>query len=124
MHIFTKILQIILKSRYQINITWLDEISEDKPVLIFPSHIAFIDPVILYAFLRTKWKICPAVSEEYYNKPILNLIFHKIWAIPVIDVDKEQKKLKSESLMNEISNKLNEGNKILLYPQWAMAISH
>lgn len=117
-----KILQTLIKIRYNINIKGLENLSEKTPTLIFPSHVALMDPVIIYAFLRTKWKICPIVWEEYYNKPILKQIFKRIWAISVVDLEKnEQDKLETNQLMSNIIDSLNEWKKILLYPQWAMA---
>lgn len=87
-----------------------------------PSHVALMDPVIMFAFLWEKKKLSPVVTEDYYNIPILRSIFKSIWAISIPDlVWDKAKTLDTSAITKEAVNALECGRNILLYPQWALA---
>ena len=122
MSISSKLLKFLIRFRYRVNITWLELLNSDWAKLIFPSHIALMDPVIMFAFLWEKKKLSPVVTESYYNKVLLKRIFSSIGAIPVPDLTTDKsKELDTSAIIDKIKVALDNNRNILLYPQWALA---
>ena len=122
MEFVSKILKFFIKLRYQVNVSWLELLDSDGPKLFFPSHIALIDPIILFAFLWKRKRIKPVVTENYYNVPILRQIFDLIWAIPVLDLTRDKnKELDTSEIVWKVIKGLKNNYNVLLYPQWALA---
>lgn len=122
MNFSSKLLKFFIKLRYRVNITWIELLDSSEPTLFFPSHVALIDPIILFAFLWKKKRIKPVVTENYYNIPVLKRIFDLIWAIPVLDLTRDKsKELDTSVIVEKIINWLKNGYNVLLYPQWSLA---
>ncbi len=122
MRFISRILKFLIRFRYSVNITWLELLDSDGPKLFFPSHVALMDPVILFAFLWKKKRIRPVVTENYYNIPVLKQIFDLIWAIPVLDLTRNKnKELDTSEIVWKIIEGLEDGYSVLLYPQWSLA---
>ena len=118
----SKFLQFLIKFRYRIKITWLELLDSEWSKLILPSHVALMDPVIMFAFLWQKKKLSPVVTEDYYNVPILKSIFKSIWAISIPDLTwNKAKTLDTSAITKEAIEALKNDRNILLYPQWALA---
>lgn len=118
----SRILKLLIGFRYRVKITWLELLDSEGPKLFFPSHIALMDPIILFAFLWNKKRIKPVVTENYYNIPILKQIFDLIWAIPVLDVTRDKnKELDTSEIVRKVIKWLEDGYNVLLYPQWSLA---
>ena len=121
MSLSSKLMKFFIKSRYHVNITWMELLNEKWSNLILPSHVALMDPVIMFAFLGEKKWLSPVVTEDYFNVPVLKQIFKSIWAIPVPDLTKNSKELDASVIVGNAVNALENGRNILLYPQWALA---
>ena len=122
MSITSKILKFLIRFRYRVNIKWLELLDEKWSNLILPSHVALIDPVIMFAFLWEKKKLSPVVTEDYYNIPVLKQVFKSIWAICVPDLTGDKSKnLDASAIVADAVDALKNGGNILLYPQWALA---
>ena len=122
MKLLLTIAKYLLKIRYRINITWQELLDSHESKLILPSHIALVDPIIIYSFFREKGKICPLITQSYFNIPILRYFFRKMWAISVADTHKNDKdKPNTDELVAQITDWLATWKNILLYPQWALA---
>ena len=117
----SKLMKFFIRSRYRVNITWMELLNEKWSNLIFPSHVALMDPVIMFAFLWDKKSLSPVVTEDYFNIPVLKQIFKSIWAIPVPDLTKNSKELDASIIVRNATEALENGRNILLYPQWALA---
>ena len=120
--IISSLLKILLWLRYSIDIKWLELLEEKWSKLILPSHVALMDPAILFAYLWNKKRLSPVVTEEYYNIPVLKWIFKWIWAISVPDLTWDKARtLDTDKIVKNITDALSSWNNILLYPQWALA---
>ena len=118
----SKLLKFLIKFRYRVDITGLELLDSDWATLIFPSHVALIDPLIMFAFFWEKKKLSPVVTESYYNKFLLKWIFNSIKAIPVPDLTTDKsRELDTSTIIEKIKLSLNNNRNILLYPQWALA---
>ena len=122
MTLSSKLLKFLIRFRYRVNITWLELLNSDWAKLIFPSHVALMDPVIMFAFLWEKKKLSPVVTESYYNNFLLKWIFNSIGAIPVPDLTTDKSnELDTSDIVEKIKKSLENNHNILLYPQWALA---
>ena len=117
----SKLMKFFIRFRYRVNITWLELLDEEWLKLIFPSHVALMDPVIMFAFLWEKKWLSPVVTEDYFNIPVLKQIFKSIWAISVPDLTKNSKVLDASAIVWDAIKSLENDRNILLYPQWALA---
>ena len=122
MRLSSALLKILIKIRYRINISGLELLDTPWSKLILPTHVALMDPIIMFAFLSRKKKINPVVTESYYKKPVLKWMFDMVWAIPVADLTLDKNKtLDTDAIVWNITNALKNDHNVLLYPQWALA---
>ncbi len=122
MGLITKLLKLLIRFRYSVNITWLELLNSDESKLILPSHVALVDPIMIFAFLWKKKKINPVVTENYYNVPILKPIFISVWTIPVLDLTNDKtNELDTSAIVWKVIKALQNNRNVLLYPQWALA---
>ena len=99
----------------------MELLDEKGSKLILPSHVALMDPVIMFAYLWDQKWLSPVVTEDYFNIPVLKQIFKSIWAISVPDLTKNSKELDASVIVWNATKALENGRNILLYPQWALA---
>ena len=118
----SKLLKFLIRFRYRVNITWLELMNSDGSNLILPSHIALMDPVIMFAFLWEKKNLSPVITESYYNIPVLKRILDSIWAIPIADLTSDKSlELDTAAIVWKAIDALKNNSNILLYPQWELA---
>lgn len=117
----SKLLQTLIRFRYRVEIKWMDLLDGKESKLILPTHVALMDPVIMFAYLWDKKSLSPVVTEDYFNIPVLKQVFNSIWAIPVPDLTKNSKELDTSKIVWNIRKALENDHNILLYPQWALA---
>ena len=117
----SKLMKFLIRFRYHVNIEWLELLDEKWSKIILPSHVALMDPLIMFAFLWDKKRLSPVVTEDYYNVPVLKQVFKSIWAIPIPDLTKNSKELDTSAIVKNIKKALENDCNILLYPQWALA---
>ena len=118
----SKLLKFMTKFRYSVKITWMELLNEKWSKLILPTHVALMDPVIIFAFLWDKKSLSPVVTEDYYNIPVLKQLFKSIWAISIPDLTGDKSKnLDTSAIVANITKALENDRNILLYPQWALA---
>ena len=86
-----------------------------------PTHVALVDPVIMFAYLWSKKSLNPVVTEDYYNIPVLKQLFSSVGAIPIPDLTKNGKELDTSAIVGKVVEALENDRNILLYPQWALA---
>ena len=114
-------LKFLIKFRYHIEIKWLELLDYEWSKLILPTHVALMDPIIMFAYLWAKKSLSPVVTEDYYNVPVLKQIFKSIWAISVPDLTKNSKELDASVIVWNAIKALENGRNVLLYPEWALA---
>ncbi len=118
MKITTFLLRWILSSRYKIELKNPEILKYDGPSLIFPNHVALVDPIIIYSFLHPYVKLNPLASKKYYDKAGFKQIMQIVNTIPIEDLqewgDKEQIKKSLSDILKWLENKKH----ILLYPSW------
>ena len=121
MSISSKLLKFMTKFRYHVEIKWLELLDTEWTKLLLPTHVALMDPVIIFAYLWAKNKISPVVTEKYYNVPILKQFFNSVWTISIPDLNRDNNKLDTSVIVWKILETLKNDRNILLYPQWTLA---
>lgn len=119
MKLFASIYRFLLSLRYKVEVKNIEVLEKNKnnPLLIFPNHIALVDPQILLTHLYKKISAVPVVSETFYSIPIANCFFKKIGAVPVSNIQRGNGDLNVlKKVTKQIKKELEDGKKILLYP--------
>ncbi len=115
-HIICVFFRKILHWRYDIKISGMETFDSKTTFLIFPNHLAVIDPIILFSELH-KQKIQPLVDEVYFKNPIFRNILSLFDAICVPDLGKSRKGLEQARQLQELTLKsLKDGKNVLFYP--------
>jgi 1-acyl-sn-glycerol-3-phosphate acyltransferase len=84
--------------------------------------VALVDPLLIYAFLRKKLWLHPVATKSFYNNPLLKPLFKLVKAIPVEVFDHDQgTEADAEKMMQQLSEALERGEHVLLYPQGELA---
>ena len=115
-------LKFLTRFRYRVEIKWLELLDSEWSKVILPTHVALMDPIIMFAYLWGKKSLSPVVTEDYYDVPVLKQIFNSVWAIPIPDLTKNKdKELDTSAIVWKVIDALKNDRNILLYPQWALA---
>jgi hypothetical protein len=87
-----------------------------------PSHVALVDPLLLYIFLRQRVALYPVMTSRFYDNVLLKPLFKLITAIRVQILDSDQGNPEDmKVLMNQLSVALTDKKSLLLYPQGGLA---
>ena len=70
-----RFLRWLLSFRYKVDIQGMELLDKGKTFLLMPSHVALVDPIIMYAFLTEKVKVYPLATRLFYDKPLLKPFF-------------------------------------------------
>lgn len=111
-----KIYRLLLSVRYRLEISWLDNLKHDWPLLILPNHQALVDPQILIVNLAEFIVVSPVIIESYYNLPIIKWIFKFMNAIPMWDLTTWSDKKSVEQAFQDVVKALQQWRNILIYP--------
>ncbi|MDR0369806.1 MAG: hypothetical protein LBH96_04825 [Candidatus Peribacteria bacterium] len=75
MTVIVRVVLALLRLRYRISVKGLDLLHKDSAHLILPSHVALMDPILLYCLLRTKISLHPVATRKFYDTPLLKPLF-------------------------------------------------
>jgi long-chain-fatty-acid--[acyl-carrier-protein] ligase len=116
----------LLSLRYDVTVTGLETITQRKGVLIIPNHPAEIDPIILSTYLWDLLKPQPVVLETMYELPFLKPLMRWVHAIPMPDMEFDSgpyKRRRIERALVDVSERLRQGQNILIYPSGRLSIT-
>ena len=122
----SSLLKALISLRYNVKVTGLENLTQNKGVLIIPNHPAEIDPVIISTFLWDRLRPQPVVLETMYNLPFFKPIMKRIRAIPMPDMEFDSgpyKRRRIERALEDIGERLREGENILLYPAGRLTVT-
>jgi len=122
--IVTTIAGWILWLRYRIRITGLDAVAEKgtRSILFLPNHPALIDPVILYTYLRCRFKPHGFADKDQVDRFFIRT-FAKRWGvrtIPSMEKYGPAARAKIEQVLDETIEGLKHGNNLLIWPAGRM----
>jgi 1-acyl-sn-glycerol-3-phosphate acyltransferase len=90
MQIIARFLRRLLTFRYHITIEGKELLEKEHTYLVMPSHVALVDPLIVYAFLRKKIPLHPVTTRKFYDNFFLKPFFKRMGAVPVEEFDKDK----------------------------------
>lgn len=120
------LLKALISLRYDVQVTGLENLTQNKGVLIIPNHPAEIDPVIISTYLWDRLRPQPVVLETMYNLPFLKPIMKLIRAIPMPDMEFDSgpyKRRRIERALADVGERLRAGENILLYPAGRLSVT-
>ena len=118
------VLRIFFALRYRLKVKGLENLNPETlnkkgGVLFLPNHPAvLVDPVLIALAVWKKYPIRPMVVEYMYYTPIVGWVLRKVNAIPVPDftASNSLKRKKSEQVLQNVVDGLNEKENFLIYP--------
>lgn len=120
------VVKSLLRLRYRVSISGLENIDSSRGVLILPNHPAEIDPVIVTTYLWDLLHPRPVVIEGMFKLPFLNPIMTRIRAIPMADMEFDSgpyKRRRIERTLENIRLALEYGDNILMYPSGRLSVT-
>lgn len=122
-HLFRLVLwmigRLILSLRYRVQIDGLDQLKELKgPILLLPSHPAFVDPPLVFTNLYPYLRPRPLLFEDNFHNPFMYPLLFALDAIRVPNLAKvsaEARHKTGEAIQNVI-NALQAGQNVILWP--------
>lgn len=116
----------LVSLRYRLELTGEENIQERKGLLFLPNHTAEIDPVIVMALLRKKFRPHPLVVEYFYYAPALHFLMRAAGAIPLPAIEGAANAWTAkqiEKLQKQIKEGLEKGENYLIYPSGKLKVT-
>jgi len=108
--------RLVLKTRYKVKLENPEILKYDGPSLIFPNHVALVDPMIVYSFLYPYVKLSPLASRKYYDKAGFKQIMQLFDTIPIEDLQQWWDKEQIQKSLDDVIKWLKTNKHILIYP--------
>ena len=112
------VVKLLLKIRYRIEITGLENIKEDEKVLFLPNHPAYVDPIIVMTSIFERFRPRPLSDESRVEKPIIKTFMKRLNPVLVPDLAREGRNVHKATLeaMDQIIAALRSGDNVIFYP--------
>lgn len=111
------ILKALLKLRYQVTLHNADLLDGISNAIFLPNHQALVDPQLLITHIYKQTKAVPAVTESFYNLPILHSIFKSWGAVKVADLQLGSRQVDVlETVTGQLTEALDSGKNVVIYP--------
>jgi len=100
--------------RYRLRVSGIENLPKHGPVLLLGNHISYIDfALIQWATPRT---IRFVVHDDYYSKPIFNLVLRAVGAVSIRPEN-------SRNAMQSIVSLLNDDCVVGIFPEGSISIT-
>jgi len=111
--------RLILSLRYRVRIIGLEKVKHTPgPILLLPSHPAFVDPPIVYTHLYPYFRPRPLLYEENFQNPFMYPLLFILDAIKVPNLSQaslEAREKTTQAIANVIAA-LKAGQNVILWP--------
>ncbi len=104
------VLKITTLLFFRVKVVGKENIEEDKPYIICPTHTSNWDPVTLFSFLKRK-DIYFLAKEEIFANTFIKLIANKVHALPV------KRGKQDTGLLKNCAKLLKESHIVLIFPE-------
>src|SRR5689334_3697549 len=111
--------RLILALRYRVRIHGLEQIKGLKgPVLLLPSHPAFVDPPLVFSNLYPYLRPRPLLFEENFHNPAMYPLLIALDAIRVPNLAQAsaEAREKTEKAIQNVIAALKAGQNVILWP--------
>ncbi len=113
------LIRCILSLRYRVQLEGLEQINAlTGATLVLPNHPAYIDPLLLITRLSLYRPLRPLVYSGTYRMKLLWPLMKLAGAfeVPDLTIPNRQNQIRARELIEHITQRLKEGDCILLYP--------
>ncbi len=114
--------RLILSLRYKVQLSQLDCIDKNKPVLFLPNHQAVVDPMLLVSSVYPHKNVVPVITSTYYDMPLINIFFKRWGAVRVSDLGSGSRNV---DVLNDIKQAtimaFKHKRSIVIYPSGKIA---
>ncbi len=98
---------------YRVDKTGLDNIPDEGPAVLICNHVSFVDALVLAGCSRRPIRF--VMYYQIFQLPLLAFIFKTANAIPIAGAREDSAMM--ERAFNEISQALNQGELICIFPE-------
>lgn len=116
---FAAVLRHLLHLHYDVHITGMQYLQDNRVHLVLPNHTAYIDPLILLSECGNI-PLCPLVDERFFKNPFFRHILSMADAILVPDLEKTRQRNidapRAAELTRQTVLALSQGKQIIFYP--------
>lgn len=124
MNFLTVVVKSLMSIRYRVRIRGMETLSPEalnKPggILFLPNHPAEIDPVLVVAYLWSRYHMRPIVVEHFFYLTGAHYLMKLIGTLPIPDLEgavNRWKQKKVEKVFALASEALKGGENFLIYP--------
>ena len=112
-------LRQLLALRYRVELEGIEQDAPAQGALILPNHPAETDPMLVAALLWPGWQPHPMVIEDFFHMRGLSWLFRLVGAIPMPNMEGRlgsYKKLRVQTGLDRVADKLDDGANVLMYP--------
>lgn len=113
------LLGLLLRLRYRITVSGLEDIkSDNRPILFLPNHPALIDPIIVMHSLYNRFMPRPLADEKQVSNMFIRPLMNMIGTIIIPDLTKGKRDdiEQVNAGLKAMADGLRQGKNILLYP--------
>jgi acyl-CoA synthetase (AMP-forming)/AMP-acid ligase II/1-acyl-sn-glycerol-3-phosphate acyltransferase/acyl carrier protein len=114
-----KLTRFVLGLRYRVQVHGMEKLADVRgPVLILPSHPAYIDPSIVLSNLWPVVRPRPMLFENLFKNPLLYPLMKFLDALRIPDLEKAsfKAKAKAEEALSDAIESLKAGESVILWP--------
>jgi long-chain-fatty-acid--[acyl-carrier-protein] ligase len=111
--------RLILALRYRVHIHGLEQLKGLKgPILLLPSHPAFVDPPLVFSNLYPYLRPRPVLFEENFHNPAMYPLLIALDAIRVPNLSQASAEArgKAEQAIQNVIAALKAGQNVILWP--------
>ncbi len=115
-----EIVKLLLRLRYRVRIKGLEKIKQQgtEKILFLPNHPAYIDPLILYAWLHSEFRPFGYGLEKYLEKPVIRYLTRRMGVRALPDISEEGTAAR-ETIQQKLAagvEDLKGGSNLIIWP--------
>lgn len=111
--------RLILSLRYRVRLIGLEQVKDAKgPLLILPSHPAFVDPPLIFTNLYRYFRPRPLLYEDNFRNPFMYPLLFALDAIKVPDLSRAsaEAREKTTKAIENVITALRAGQNVIIWP--------
>ena len=120
MNLLCRLTQIILRLRYRIRLTGLEDVAGrgTRGILFLPNHPALIDPVMIVTALRHRFRPLVLADKDQVNIPVIRRLLARVGVMPILDPSQYGVASREavEQVIQDCIRAIRRGDNLLFWP--------
>jgi len=104
---------LLIHSIYRVKTSGLENIPDDKPVVLVCNHVSYVDAMVIAACVRRPVRF--VMYYRIYRLPVLNFVFRTAKTIPIAGLRENREML--EQAYRKISAELQDDQIVCIFPE-------